>query len=186
MISSDFQMVLIEDIAADVKNAIVGGPFGSNLVGRDYVGSGVPVIRGGYMGERYLSGDFAFVTEEKATELAANIAKPGDLVFTQRGTLGQVSLIPNGQFEKYVVSQSQMKLTPDDSLADPTFLYYVFRSPAQLNYIAQNAIQTGVPHTNLGILKSTPIDLPPTARIKSHSPYPRDTRRQNRTKPPNQ
>ncbi len=41
------------------------------------------------------------------------------------------------------------------------YFYYVFTSPEQQQYIHQNAIQTGVPHTNLGILRTTPVPLPP-------------------------
>ncbi|MDB4372728.1 restriction endonuclease subunit S, partial [Mariniblastus sp.] len=156
-----WKSVTVEAIAAKTKNALVGGPFGSNLVSRDYVDSGVPVIRGANMGARWLSGDFAFVTPEKANSLSSNIARPGDLIFTQRGTLGQVSLVPYAQFDRYVISQSQMKLSPDISKADVRFLYYVFTSPAQLDYIQRNAIQTGVPHTNLGILRDTRVGLPP-------------------------
>lgn len=155
-----FEEVLLEDLAAPQKNSIVGGPFGSNLVSRDYVQHGVPVIRGQNMGERWVSGDFVFVTEEKARSLAANKARPGDLVFTQRGTLGQVAIVPEGQYSEYIVSQSQMKLTPDSSKADVHYLYYVFRSNEQQEYIRNTAIQTGVPHTNLGILKRTPLKLP--------------------------
>jgi len=53
----------------------------------------------------------------------------GALVFTQLGMLGQVALILEvGISDRYVVSQSQMKLTVDDSKADRLFLYYYFSS----------------------------------------------------------
>jgi type I restriction enzyme, S subunit len=152
----------VADTAAPVRNAIVGGPFGSDLVSNDYVKVGVPVIRGANMGlGRWVAGEFAFVSEEKAASLAANHAEPGDIVFTQRGTLGQVALVPPSPFQRYLISQSQMKLTVDHKKASPMFLYYVFRSPEQQEYIRKNAIQTGVPHTNLGLLKRTPLVLPP-------------------------
>ncbi len=112
------------------------------------------------MGSRWVSGDFAFVSEEKALSLQSNLARSGDIVFTQRGTLGQVSLVPSGKFERYLLSQSQMKLTPDNNRADLLFLYYVFSSEEQQDYVRQHAIQTGVPHTNLGILRDTPFLLP--------------------------
>jgi type I restriction enzyme S subunit len=54
-----------------------------------------------------------------------------------------------------------MKLTVDEKKANSLFLYYVFNSPAQREYIRQHAIQTGVPHTNLGILRNTPVLIPP-------------------------
>jgi type I restriction enzyme S subunit len=110
---------------------------------------------------RWVGGEFAFVTPEKAASLSSNLAVPGDLVFTQRGTLGQVALVPDGAFAQYVVSQSQMKLTVDKRKASARFLYYVFSSAEQREHIHNNAIQTGVPHTNLGILRNTPLLLPP-------------------------
>ncbi|WP_227817092.1 restriction endonuclease subunit S [Nitrogeniibacter aestuarii] len=152
--------VLVESLASSAKNSIVGGPFGSNLVSKDYVPSGVPVIRGQNMGEKWVGGDFVFVSEDKATLLEPNKARPGDLVFTQRGTLGQVAIVPHAPYPEYIVSQSQMKLTPDPAKADVSYLYYAFLSPEQQEYIRNTAIQTGVPHTNLGILKRTPITLP--------------------------
>jgi len=70
----------VGEIAAKTKNSLVGGPFGSDLVSRDYVPVGVPVIRGANMGQgRWVGGKFAYVTEEKAVSLASNCAKPGDL-----------------------------------------------------------------------------------------------------------
>lgn len=159
--SSKFVKCVLEELAAHEKNATVGGPFGSNLVSKDYVDDGVPVIRGQNMGGgRWVSGQFAFVSECKAKKLSANIARPGDLVFTQRGTLGQVAIVPAIPYEEYVVSQSQMKITVNLDLTDVTFLYYYFSAPEQLQYIKTNSIQTGVPHTNLGILRKTPVRLP--------------------------
>jgi type I restriction enzyme, S subunit len=158
----------VGEIAAQTRNALVGGPFGSDLVSKDYVPTGVPVIRGTNMGHgRWVDGEFAYVTSEKAESLSSNCAKPGDIVFTQRGTLGQVALVPKKGADRYLISQSQMKLTVDAEKADAMFLYYVFTSAEQQNYIRQNAIQTGVPHTNLGILRNTPLTLPPLAKQKA-------------------
>jgi type I restriction enzyme S subunit len=157
----NFKDLTLADLAAPQKNAIVGGPFGSNLVSKDYTETGVPVIRGGNMGEKWVGGNFVYVSNEKSIQLSQNIARPNDLIFTQRGTLGQVSIVPKIGYDRYVVSQSQMKITVDPTKADVNFLYYLFNSPDQLQYIRNSAIQTGVPHTNLGILKITPIKIPP-------------------------
>jgi type I restriction enzyme S subunit len=92
MPSEDWRQLKVGDVAAPERNALVGGPFGSNLVSRDYVDYGVPVIRGQNMGGRWISGEFVYVTPDKANSLSANLARPGDIIFTQRGTLGQVAL----------------------------------------------------------------------------------------------
>lgn len=161
MTDARWRTVKFEDLAVGTRNAIVGGPFGSNLVSSDYTESGVPVIRGQNMGQgRWVGGAFAFVSEEKAESLRANWARPGDVVFTQRGTLGQVALVPDAPWDRYVVSQSQMKATLNPDEADPLFVYYYFTSTAEQQYIFANAIQTGVPHSNLGQLRAHPMRIP--------------------------
>jgi len=149
------------DAASNSPNAIVGGPFGSDLVSADYVKSGVPVIRGQNMAGSVVSGDFAFVSPKKAQSLSANLANPGDLVFTQRGTLGQVALVPERRFERYLVSQSQMKVTLDRKRYSAAFVLQYFASTAGQKQILLSAIQTGIPHTNLGILRAYRFPAPP-------------------------
>ena len=159
-----WQLASIDSIKSDAPYSLVGGPFGSNLTTRDYTDEGVPVIRGGNLPDTqtFLDGDFVFVREEKADALIANLAYPGDLVFTQRGTLGQVGLIPKeARFQRYVISQSQMKLTVDETKTDPWFVYYYFRHPDTVQTVKNHALTSGVPHINLGILKSLQMPLPP-------------------------
>ncbi len=146
------------------KQRIVGGPFGSKLTTRDYTDEGVPVIRGSNMevNGRWIGGDFAFVSDQKAEkDLKSNVAYPGDIMVTQRGTLGQVSIIPeDGGFPFYVVSQSQMAISVDTELVNRDFVYYFLRSPAFADYSHAQTIQTGVPHINLGILRDAPTSFP--------------------------
>lgn len=154
----------LEELAADEPYAIVGGPFGSKLTSADYVETGIPVIRGTNLnGGRYLTEtDFVYVTEQKAREdLFGNLAHPGDIVFTQRGTLGQVALIPvDARFDTYIVSQSQMKMTVDPHKADPRFIYYCFSSQDTVKKIINQNASSGVPHINLAVLRNFTILLP--------------------------
>ena len=156
--------VTLDEIKAKVRYSFVGGPFGSNLTTRDYVEEGVPVIRGNNLptDSTFFDDEFVFVTEQKADELASNTARAGDLIFTQRGTLGQVGLIPTEpRFPLYVISQSQMKLSVDKEKADAKFIYFFFRSPATVQNVINHALISGVPHINLGILKGFEVPLPP-------------------------
>jgi type I restriction enzyme S subunit len=118
--------VTVESIKAKARYSLVGGPFGSDLTARDYVEDGVPVIRGSNLPDDrcFNDSEFVFVGEEKADQLFASNAHPGDVVFTQRGTLGQVGLIPTeSRFSRYLISQSQMKLSVDPAKADARFVY---------------------------------------------------------------
>lgn len=156
--------VKVESLKAETRSALVGGPFGSELTTRDYVEEGVPVIRGANLPDEqpFKDADFVFVSEEKADNLIANNAHPGDVIFTQRGTLGQVALIPSdARFLRYLVSQSQMKLTVNPEKADAWFVYYFFRHPDTVQTVKNRAITSGVPHINLGILRNFEMPLPP-------------------------
>src|SRR5688572_3326935 len=162
----NWPLVPIDSIKAASRYSLVGGPFGSNLTTRDYVDEGVPVIRGVNLPDNssFVDDDFVFVREDKADELLPNNAFPGDVVFTQRGTLGQVGLIPQeARFPRYVISQSQMKLTTDPDKAEARFVYYVFRAPTTVQMVKNHALTSGVPHINLEILKNFEIRLPPLA-----------------------
>jgi type I restriction enzyme, S subunit len=161
--AGEWREVLLEDLAAPERNALVGGPFGSDLVTSDYSAIGTPVIRGENLSVgRWVSGAFVFVPPAKAATLVANTAGPLDIVFTQRGAnhYRQVALVPAGATQRLVISQSQMKLTVDRQKADPLFVYYLFCDPIQQNYLQRNAIHTGVPHTNLSILRKVPLRIP--------------------------
>ena len=160
----DWKKVKVDDLKAPQKYSCVGGPFGSSLSRKHYVESQqVPIIRGvNLSGDVFHEEGFVFVSEDKADELHRNLANAGDLIFTQRGTLGQVALIPSkAQFERYVVSQSQMRLTVDLKKADPYYIFSYFRLVSVKKRIEQSAIVGGVPHINLGILKDFEVDLPP-------------------------
>ncbi len=158
-------LVPLGELGADVPNACVGGPFGSELTTRDYVDAGVPVIRGTNLGEEgFVDDGFVLVSAAKAEALRQNQAHPGDVVFTQRGTIGQVALIPHSaRYPRYVISQSQMKLTPDLRRVEPRYLVHYFRSPRALAHLQSNTLATGVPHINLTILRRMPVPLPTLA-----------------------
>jgi type I restriction enzyme S subunit len=155
------------------KSRIVGGPFGSNLTQKDYQDSGVPVIRGSNMGAmgRWVEGPFAYVSDEKFRHnLTTNAAKPGNIIVTQRGTLGQVAVIPDDAlYETYVVSQSQMAINVDTRLADRDFVYYFLTSPTFSQYLEVATIQVGVPHINLGLLRDIEVSWPSMAEQRAIS-----------------
>jgi restriction endonuclease S subunit len=143
----EYKMFTIDEIKASSPNAITMGPFGSNITVDNFVTSGVPVIRGVNLTEEpfNLQG-FVFLTEDKADELKSANAFPGDIIFTHRGTLGQVGIVPdNTKYKRYVVSQSQMKLTCNRNNAEPLYVYYFFRSSQGQRALLSNISGTGVP-----------------------------------------
>jgi type I restriction enzyme S subunit len=139
------------------------GPFGSNIKAENFTDAGVPVIRGTNLNYyKYVDGEFVYLTEEKADQLKSSYCFPGDLVFTHRGTIGQVGIIPKGKYPKYIISQSGMKVTVNPTLIDNNFLFYFFRSTQGQHELLQHESQVGVPSISnpLTSLKSVALFLP--------------------------
>lgn len=169
---SEWQEYFIEDIASPEKNAMSTGPFGSAISSKYFIEDGVPVIRGGNLsfeiGNKLDDEGLVFISKEKAEEFSRSTVSSGDLVFTCWGTINQVGLIDHrSKFSKYVISNKQMKLTPDPTKADSLFLYYLFSSPEKQQEILNNGIGAAVPGFNLGQLKKMTVSLPHIEEQKS-------------------
>jgi type I restriction enzyme S subunit len=129
-----------------VARRIATGPFGSRIKKENFVTEGVPVIRGANLAHGFVDRGFVFLTEEKGRELAGSRAEPEDIVFTHRGTLGQLGRIhPYSNYKYYIASQSQIVLSVDTAKIGPLFMYWFLRSDAGLNAWLSNAGGAGVP-----------------------------------------
>ncbi|AXE32268.1 restriction endonuclease subunit S [Chromobacterium phragmitis] len=155
---------ILDDVKA-VGRSVVSGPFGSNIGKRFFVESGVPVIRGNNLTtgmDRFNDNGFVFLTEEKAKEFTACEAVAGDLIFTAAGTIGQVGIIPkDAKYQKYIISNKQLRARLDSEKIDPTFAFYWFASPAMVQTIQSRNTGSTIPLINLSVLKSLSIPVPP-------------------------
>ncbi len=163
--SSKWQSVTIEDIAAPNPTALTTGPFGSAIGSKHFIDVGIPVIRGSNLSAdvstRLFDDCLVFISPDKARELHRSLARRGDLVFTCWGTINQVGLIDErSKYGEYIVSNKQMKVSVDPSRADRRFIYYVFSGPEKQREILDNGIGSSVPGFNLGQLKRHEILLP--------------------------
>ena len=88
----------------------------------------------------------------------------GDLVFTHRGTIGQVSMIPRSRrHHRYVLSTSHVKARLDANRALPEYYYYYFRSPQGQQELLKNISTVGVPGLAqpVATIKSLVVPYPP-------------------------
>jgi type I restriction enzyme S subunit len=153
-------------LASSEKYSCVGGPFGSSLTRSDYVEyEGVPISRGNNLkvGSRvFVDEDFVYVSEEKARKLANNSVVRGDIILTQRGTIGQVAIIPvNSRYERYILSQNQMKITLDPLKVNPKYFLYYFLSKEVQDQIQRIAIGGVIPGFNLTQFRAFEVVIPP-------------------------
>jgi type I restriction enzyme S subunit len=161
----DWRDVTVDDLKAHTDNALATGPFGSSIGSIFFQDRGIPVIRGGNLSgdsEIRLKDDgLVFLTKEKATEFKRSIVRKGDLIFTCWGSIDQVGLIDDhAQFNEYIISNKQMKFTPDIQKSDSLFLYYLFSSSEIQKKIFDQSIGSSIPGFNLGLLRSIKFKIP--------------------------
>ena len=165
LVPKGWTLYSVDEIKSKEKYACVAGPFGSSISSKYFTEEGVPIIRGSNLKDdltRFVSHDFAFVSEEQAKNYPSQHVRGGDLVFTCWGTIGQVGIIPeDGPYPEYIISNKQLKLRVNPEIADSLFVYYYLASREGVEHIRSRAIGSAVPGINLGILKSLTLALPP-------------------------
>ncbi|MFQ2053019.1 restriction endonuclease subunit S [Aeromonas veronii] len=142
VIPEDWEVVAVSDVISEISM----GPFGSDIKVSNFVKSGVPVLSGINVASSKLVDSFSnFVTNKKAIELKKAVASRGDVVVTHRGTIGQISYIPDDSlFDGYVVSQSQFRVRFNKKTL-PAWVVLYFLSPAGSAKLLEGKGHTGVP-----------------------------------------
>jgi type I restriction enzyme S subunit len=164
--SIEWPVVRVEEIAAKFPGAMSTGPFGSSISSKYFQEHGIPVIRGSNLSAdvqiKVDDTGLVFVSTEKAAEFQRCLVGHGDIIFTCWGTINQVGLIDhNAKYQRYLISNKQMKLTVDRDKVDPRFVYYAFSTPEKQTEILDNGIGSSVPGFNLGQLRKHEFKLPP-------------------------
>jgi type I restriction enzyme S subunit len=166
-----WQSLTLDDIKSPEKRSVISGPFGSNISSKFFTEAGIPVIRGNNLsnkiGNKFNDSGFVFISTAKADELNS-WAEKDDLIFTGAGTIGQVGLITGQEsYNRYTISNKQLRVRLDKEKVNPYFAYYWFASPAIVDLILQRDTGSTIPLINLSVLKSLPILLPPLPEQKA-------------------
>lgn len=161
--NNDITVSTLNEVCLKENKSIISGPFGSNISSKFFVETGIPVIRGNNLTigkEMFIDSGFVYITPEKANELNCYAIKD-DLIFTAAGTLGQVGMIPSKtKFNKYVISNKQIRARINRNLVLPEYAYYWFSSPWIQKKLCNNNKGSTVPLLTLSEIKSLPIKYP--------------------------
>ena len=153
-----------EQLTPGIDNAMTIGPFGSNLMVKDYREAGVPLIFVREIrSENFQRSDTRHISKEKADELATHKVRGGDLVITKMGEPpGDTAIYPEG-FPDAVATSDCIKLTPNRMGTSATFLKYVIRAQPVKNQIERITRGVAQKKVSLARFKTVAIPLPPYA-----------------------
>jgi len=148
--------------------AFASGPFGSSIGSKFYKEIGIPVIRGNNLSldgskPKYIDDGYVYLTVDKAKELSNAEVVPGDLVFTARGTVGQVGLIPDDdevKWTKAILSANQLRFRNYSDDCSSNYLWYLFSSWFVRTQVILSSDSVAQPNLNLGSLKDLQLLLP--------------------------
>jgi len=162
---SSWRQTTLGEVAAPVPNAIVDGPFGSNLKLSDYVEEGVPVLQGkNITNDSFRWFDIRFISDRKARELKRSSVGVGDILIVKIGSIGYSAIVEdlNG-FDFAIIPANLAKVTPDATKIDLGYLHRWLTSVEAKRYLIGVASKTAQPALSLGKIKGLPLPLPPLA-----------------------
>lgn len=147
------------------EQAVLTGPFGTNLGRSDFVEKGVPVLTIGCLTGGGITLDKAlYITEEKARQLERYRLREGDLLFSRMASVGRAGMVPKslaGALFNYHI----MRLRLDESRIDPrVFINYVRGARQVRDYL--KAVNHGATREGINTeqLLGLPVAVPPVSK----------------------
>jgi len=144
------------------ENAIVDGPFGSNLKTSDYIDdslNGVPVLT-----TKNLEGDYSdkkvrFISKVKFEELKRSQVKPGDILVAKIGSIGKTGIYPKNA-RTAIIPANLLKFTVSKEV-EFNYIYFYLNFFGLQNKIKAIATATAQPAFNVTKFRLLEIPFPP-------------------------
>lgn len=149
------------------KDAIVSGPFGSNLKVSDYKNSGVPILRLQNIGKGYfIDKDIKYISEAKAEELKYHSFISGDIALAKLGIpVGKTCIIPD-YIPRGIIVADVVRIRPDKKIVDYKFLEFFLNTDFSVSQLTNNISGATRPRVNLSDVREIKLRLPPLSEQK--------------------
>lgn len=165
---SGWEWSTIEQIADNKKNAIVDGPFGSNLKTSDYVDDGIPVLQGkNITNNQFKWFEIRYISESKAHELSRSSVYEGDIIIVKIGSIGYSAELTNLEGYPFAIIPANLaKVSLNPQKVSKKYILHWLASNGVKNHLLSIASKTAQPALSLSKIKSLPVPLPPIEEQK--------------------
>ena len=170
-IPKGWKIIPIKRLLQKGRDSIRTGPFGSELKSTDFVESGIKVYNQRTVyDDDYYSGEI-FITEDKYQSLINFKVLPGDLLITTRGTVGRVSIVPDG-IEQGVIHPCLIKFRINNQIMDSSYLVrYINQSTLFITNVLFESNSTTIEVIYSETLKGVRVPIPSLSEQKQISDY---------------
>lgn len=143
------------------KDAVVSGPFGSNLKVSDYKTEGIPILRLQNIGKGYfINKSIKYITEQKAEELKYHSFVAGDIALAKLGIpIGKTCIIPEN-FKSGIITADIVRIRPDLNVVNYKFLENFLNTSLSVSQLTGNISGATRPRVNLSDVRNIIIKLP--------------------------
>ncbi len=122
----------VSQMGATDEQAVLTGPFGTNLGRSDFIEEGIPLLTISCLTDQGIRMDKAlFVSEKKAQELQRYRLKTGDLLFSRMASVGRAGIV-GPDLEDALFNYHIMRLRLDESKLLPKFFTNYVRGAKQV------------------------------------------------------
>mgnify|MGYP001489262722 CR=1 FL=1 len=153
----------LKHIKAEVKNAFVDGPFGSNLKSEHFIDDGdVYVIESNFATQGRIDTDsLKTISNEHFATINRSETRGGDIVIAKIGAqYGKASILPPLD-KPAVVSGNSLKLTINNETCDVKFVNWHLANLKELGVMEDIVNATAQPALSLGEMNNLPMLVPP-------------------------
>lgn len=159
-IPEGWEVDILKNCISQEKNAIVDGPFGTQLKIGEYVDFGVPIYE-----MEQLNGKFIvnkpkhFITNEKYSEVKRSSVKNGDIIISKTGTLGLLGIV-RSTYDNGIIVSRLAKITPDENKIGKYTLLIFLGKLTENGYWLKQSNGSTMPILNNALIENTKVILP--------------------------
>lgn len=139
------------------------GPFGTQLQVSEFRSEGVPLLGIRNVNARFTLPPFEFLEQGTADRLTAYNLRPGDIVMTRKGTIGNCAIYP-AESPPGVMHSDLLRLRVDENSTNVVYLEHHLQLSRRVSHqIAMMSPGAVMPGINVTKLKQLEVETPPLA-----------------------
>lgn len=160
-IPKNWKSVKLKEVVSKEKNAIVDGPFGTQMKIEEYTNEGVPVYEMEQLNNMFIiDKPKHFISEDKYQQVKRSAVKNGDIIISKTGTLGLLGIVNNEEYNKGILVSRLAKITPNPSIIGKYTLLLYLNKINKSGYWLNQSTGSTMPILNNELLSNLDILLP--------------------------